>query len=106
MDKKTVNDDLYSACVNIYGKDAQANQLQEECAELITAVNHFRRERIPSTKLIEEMCDVAIMIEQMLHILARDPSTDPYTLFKVIKQAKITKIELAIIAKRNNVSRN
>ena len=63
-----------------YGYDAQSNQLVEECAELIQAVNKYRRsrgkgqattdtEQIASDNLIEEIADVEIMIEQVKHLL-------------------------------------
>lgn len=35
--------------------------LQEECAELITAISHVRRGRVKYGKIIMEMADVAIM---------------------------------------------
>lgn len=63
-----------------YGLSCQLNQLQEECGELIQAVNKFRRsqgigqETSLSMKqsfhlLVEEMVDVSIMIEQIEYLL-------------------------------------
>lgn len=63
-----------------YGLSCQLNQLQEECGELIQAVNKFRRsqgigqETPLSVKqsfhlLVEEMVDVSIMIEQIEYLL-------------------------------------
>ncbi len=53
--------------VDFYGGDKQLRQLQEECAELIVAIN--KRLRYGSTKafvnLIEELADVEIMVEQI-----------------------------------------
>lgn len=48
------------------------NQLQEECAELVVAVNHIRRDRIGWEEFAEECADVFLMInvlDQYLHIL-------------------------------------
>jgi NTP pyrophosphatase (non-canonical NTP hydrolase) len=44
----------------------QLNQLQEECAELVVAINHHRRAKNGETMaaIIEEIADVSIMIEQ------------------------------------------
>lgn len=45
----------------------QLNQTQEECGELITAINHYRRHpKSPDrmVKLCEEIADVRIMIAQ------------------------------------------
>ena len=44
------------------GSDANFNQTQEECAELIVAINHFRRNRIDWEDLAEEIADVYLMI--------------------------------------------
>lgn len=47
-----------------YGHTAQLRQLQEECAELIAAVNHYFR-RGTRGDLIEELADVTIMLMQL-----------------------------------------
>ena len=63
-----------------YGYEAQSNQLIEECAELIQAVNKYRRARglgqvTPEAligaknNLIEEIVDVEIMLEQIKYLL-------------------------------------
>ena len=73
-----------------YGYDAQSNQFIEECAELIQAVNKYKRykvvehpvnpllqpteearnkEQIALENLVEEIVDVEIMIEQIKHLL-------------------------------------
>ena len=58
-----------------YGYDAQSNQLIEECAELIQAVNKYRRANDKATaesayyNLLEEIVDVEIMLEQIKHLL-------------------------------------
>ena len=58
-----------------YGYDAQSNQLIEECAELIQAVNKYRRANDKATaeiaydNLVEEIADVEIMLEQIKHLL-------------------------------------
>lgn len=51
-----------------YGKEPQCRQAMEECAELIQAIN--KRIRYPDRKdchdnLIEEICDVEIMLYQL-----------------------------------------
>lgn len=66
-----------------YGYEAQSNQLQEECAELIQAVNKLRRvngngqpcqktEFQAKHNLIEELADVEIMIRQLVYLLDCD----------------------------------
>ena len=68
-----------------YGYEAQSNQLVEECAELIQAVNKYRRastslgipvaeekKAIAFDNLKEEICDVEIMLEQIKYLLDID----------------------------------
>ncbi len=61
-----------------FGYEEQSNQLTEECAELIQAVNKFRRamggnsiekRRIAIDNMIEEIADVEIMVEQVKYLL-------------------------------------
>lgn len=75
-----------------YGHEAQSNQLVEECAELIQAVNKYRRaaakgedeKLIAFGNLVEEIVDVEIMLEQIKHLL-KIPEEDllAYKQFKV-----------------------
>jgi len=65
-----------------YGYGAQSNQLIEECAELIQAVNKHKRalaERdenkhdIALSNLLEEIADVEIMLSQLKYLLGIKP---------------------------------
>ncbi len=57
--------DLYREAVEKWGREAQLNQLTEECAELIQGVNLLRRGRIHIIEFLEEVADVEIMIGQV-----------------------------------------
>lgn len=59
---------------NHYGNEEQSRMLQEECAELIQAVNKFHRKESSKTfdSLVEEIADVQIMLIQILHLLDVD----------------------------------
>lgn len=52
-----------------WGEDNQLSQLQEECAELIIAVNKFKNKKNKETKqnLIDEIADVKIMLEKIIN---------------------------------------
>lgn len=66
---------------DFYGWEAQSNQLMEECAELIQAVNKYRRamgqgQHLAEYKsadvvynLREEIADVEVMLEQIKYLL-------------------------------------
>lgn len=57
---------LYIEAIEKYGIEAQFNQLQEECAELIVSVNKLRRKGKEVEYLtIDELADVFIMVEQI-----------------------------------------
>ena len=63
---------VYMAALEKYGVTNQVNQLCEECAELIVAVNHARRGRVGRAEVISELVDVAIMLEQMKLVYCPD----------------------------------
>lgn len=63
---------------NFYGYENQSHQLIEECAELIQAVNKFRRAHrkgekegieIAKDNLVEEIADVELMLDQIKYML-------------------------------------
>lgn len=53
--------------VETFGLKNQLDMLQEECAELIVAISHYKRDRPGSTiNLSEEIADVHIMMNQII----------------------------------------
>jgi len=71
-DKKEL-EKLYDDCINFWGIRAQLRQTQEECAELILAASHFNRKRPDSLdNVIEELGDVYLMVQQMMHYFGED----------------------------------
>ncbi|MCK5825751.1 MAG: antitoxin [Desulfuromusa sp.] len=56
---------LYQATLNKWGEDAQYDQMVEECAELITALKHFRRGKVDQQTVIDELADVTLMLGQL-----------------------------------------
>lgn len=67
-------DDDIKKIADHYGKYAQLGMLQEECAELIVAVNKYRRGgHLPLiddfNHIVEEIADVEIVISQVKHLL-------------------------------------
>jgi NTP pyrophosphatase (non-canonical NTP hydrolase) len=59
---------LLIAAIEKYGIDSQLGIVQEECAELIVAISHFRRlnclASLDQTSMIDEIADVSIMLTQ------------------------------------------
>lgn len=78
---------IYKKAVSIWGAPAQLDMVVEECAELIQAINKFKREKKDSRdNLLEEIADVEIMIGQLRFILESDKEIEQ------IKEVKMLKI--------------
>lgn len=56
---------IYRATLEKWGEQAQYDQAVEECAELITALKHYRRDKIDRQAVISELADVTLMIGQL-----------------------------------------
>lgn len=67
MDKEKI-EHICKKCIEHWGKEAQFNQLAEECCELAANVNRYRRGRIRFEDLIEESVDVMLMTFQMRYL--------------------------------------
>ena len=60
--------EILQKAVDTYGINNQLNQLQEECAELIVAVNKYRRTPFDNLDgLVDEFADVIIMHNQIIN---------------------------------------
>lgn len=58
-------EELYEKTLNCWGEQAQYDQAVEECAELITALKHYRRGKKDAQAVIEELADVSLMLGQL-----------------------------------------
>lgn len=77
---------LYNAAVAAFGVDSRMRLTQEECGELIAAINRFMRGRIGLLALALEIADVEIMCGQ-LRCIVDQRAVD------AAKQAKLTRLE-------------
>lgn len=84
-----------------FGYEIQSDQLVEECAELIQAVNKYRRARgigqptavskeAALNNLIEEIADVESMLEQIKHLLRI-----PQEMLDEVKEVKTSRIKIS-----------
>lgn len=64
--------DIYRAALTKWGEEAQFDQAVEECAELIAALKHFKRDRVGQQHVIDELADVALMVGQLSFMLGED----------------------------------
>lgn len=58
-------EELYRTTVDVWGEPAQYDQAAEECAELIAALMHYRREKVDAQQVIDELADVTLMVGQL-----------------------------------------
>lgn len=56
---------LYQQALDKWGIESQLRLAQEECAELIAAINQYQRGRLSEVHVIEEIADVRIMMRQL-----------------------------------------
>lgn len=59
--------------IKAWGVDSQIDLAIEECAELIVALKHFKRERVTPDDVFIEIADVVFMMEELTLIFG--PST-------------------------------
>ena len=76
-----------------YGIEKQLHQLAEECSELAVEASHSARKGV-TVKIIEEMADVLLMIEQVVYLsgIAID-DIDECIKFKIDRQLERIKEE-------------
>ena len=100
-------DNLNLASADYYGYDAQSNQLIEECAELIQAINKHKRvlhngQSVNMTlkesinNVSEEIADVEIMLAQIKYLLGiNEQYIDTIKEMKIKRTAQRIEKELA-----------
>ena len=82
---------LYEGALEKWGIDSQLGMTQEECAELIKAINKWHRGIATDTELIEECIDVELMINQMREYFKNDMVT-----WERIKAEKLARLEFLL----------
>ena len=75
---------VYKKAIEKWGAVAQIFTFYEEIGELMTAINHYKRDRISKECLASEFADVTIMLEQMLIL---------FDLTDMVKEAKDFKLK-------------
>jgi NTP pyrophosphatase (non-canonical NTP hydrolase) len=58
-------EEIYRATIEKWGEEAQYDQAIEECAELITALKHYKRNKVGRQEVIAELADLTLMIGQL-----------------------------------------
>ena len=80
--------DKVKKIADYYGLRSQLKQLAEECSELSVESLHYIK-RGETERLFEEMADVLIMIQQVIHLLGCGrEDIEKYAEFKIDRQLK------------------
>ena len=66
-----IDDERIKTIADHYGIKKQLRQLAEECSELAVEASHSARKGT-TVKIIEEMADVLIMMEQVIYLAGID----------------------------------
>jgi NTP pyrophosphatase (non-canonical NTP hydrolase) len=85
-------DEVYRKAIDTWGETAQLDQTIEELAELIQAINKYKRTK-NIEPMLEEIADVEIMISQMKYLLTCNSTQTLFTAKESIEQIKDTKIK-------------
>ena len=80
--------DLMLAAITKWGIDSQIDMVIEECAELINAIQKWRRGRKTEDEVLEEGVDVGLCLEQLKLILHK-PSSD----WEKVRYDKLVRLE-------------
>ncbi len=73
------NEEIYRATLDKWGEQAQYDQAVEECAELIAALKHFRRDKIDVEAVISELADVTLMVGQLTYMFGPEKVEEAVT---------------------------
>lgn len=78
--------DIYNRALNTYGYNAQRLMLIEEIGELLNAIAKLSRARAKIDDVIEELADVAIMVNQIAFYWG-------WSDFNTIKEIKLERLQ-------------
>lgn len=85
--------DLALEAVQKWGKEPQLCQATEELAELIVAINHFRRDKADVREVAEEIADCQLILEQLKLIIGISKEG-----MEEVQQAKLEKLKRGLSA--------
>ena len=81
--------EIYARTISKWGEKAQYDQAIEECAELITSLQHFARGKVDKDAVVDELADVFLMVGQLTYMFGEDQ------LFESVEK-KIAKLNILL----------
>jgi NTP pyrophosphatase (non-canonical NTP hydrolase) len=64
--------EIYAKTISKWGEQAQYDQTVEECAELITSLQHFARGKVDKETVVNELADVFLMVGQLAYMFGEE----------------------------------
>ena len=83
--KELNKDEIYREAIDTWGPDMQIDMCVEEMAELIQALNKYKRGKGDLNNIAEEIADVSIMLEQMAMVFNCHNQSVSYKKFKLAR---------------------
>jgi len=80
--------ELYRATIAKWGEEAQYDQMMEECAEVITVLMHYRRNKADRDAVIHELADLTLMLGQLTWMFGADEVQQAVA----VKRAKLDRL--------------
>ena len=98
--ERMIKNPFVTTIADHYGIEKQLHQLAEECLELAVEASHSARKGV-TVKIIEEMADVLLMIEQVVYLsdIAIE-DIDECIRFKIDRQMKRIKEEKSDVLRK------
>ena len=98
--ERMIKNPFVTTIADHYGIEKQLHQLAEECSELAVEASHSARKGV-TVKIIEEMADVLLMIEQVVYLsdIAIE-DIDECIRFKIDRQMKRIKEEKSDVLRK------
>lgn len=82
------NDPITNEAITIWGEAGQLSILQEECAEIITAIARFDRGRVDTSAIADEIGDVIICFQSVIQVLKIEEMVKDSMIFKINRLAE------------------
>ena len=95
--KNHITKEEAQAAIDVWGKETQTNMLIEEVGEFLQAWNKVKRGAFTEEQYVEELVDVYIMIQQMIHMHSE--------VFAEVYPKKLAKVKdkIATAAEKKNI---
>lgn len=71
MKKQMTVEQIYDEAIRQWGVEKQLRQAQEECGELVAAINQYIRGTRRAEHVVTEIADVQIMVEQLIKVFGQ-----------------------------------